>query len=399
MQRINSQIMKSYNALSILKLVRRNAPISRSELVQRTGLTSASVINITNEMLQSGFLVQSGRTNEGGQGRKSLLLDVKSNAAYVIGVHLSTENIVVAVSDLGNDLSGMIQRPLHSRSGQEILDQIADETEESLRVTGIDRSRILGVGMSLPGPLDTEKGIIINPPNFPDLADTPIRELVEQRLQLPVCCDREANSAVLAEYEYGCAAGYKTAFFISLFRTGVGGSIIAGGNVLHGFCDSAGEIGHTTVDIAGPRCSCGSYGCLEALVSEQALLRRAQILYRMNGAPACAREPETLEALFQMSESKDEVCQFVVNEAASYISIALGNAINLYSPEIIVLGGTLPQMSPQLVEMIRQKIHARTYPRQCNRIVVVPSGLGDMAFVRGAAANAWEHFLPVLLDG
>ena len=87
----------------------------------------------------------------------------------------------------------------------------------------------------------------------------------------------------------------------------------------------------------------------------------------------------------------------MVNEAASYISIALGNAINLYSPEIIVLGGTLPQLSPQLVELIRRKIHARAYPHQCSRILVVPSSLGDMAFVRGAAAHAWERFLPGLL--
>ena len=399
MQRINSQIMKSYNALNILKLVRRNAPISRSELVQRMGLTSASVINITNEMLQRGFLIPSGRANEGGLGRKSLLLDVRTDAAYVIGVHLSTENIIVAVSDLRNGLDGVITRPLESRSGQGILDQIVCELEESLAQTGIDRSRILGVGLSLPGPLDIEKGMIINPPNFPDLADTPIRELLERRLGLPVCCDRETNNAVLAESESGRAAGFKTAFFISLFRTGVGGGVIAGGNILHGFCDSAGEIGHTTVDIAGPRCSCGSFGCLEALVSEDALLRRVHTLCRMNSDQACVREPQTLEALFQRSEEGDDLCQFVVNEAASYISVALGNAINLYSPEIIVLGGTLPQMSGQLVEMVRRKIHARTYPRQCSRILVVPSSLGNMAFVRGAVARAWEQFLPVLLDG
>ena len=400
MRKINSQVMKSYNALSILKLVRQNAPISRTELVQRMGLTSASVINITNEMLQSGLLAESGRTNEGGQGRKSLLLDVRPDAAYVIGVHLSTESIITAVSDLSGALAGVTTRPLEGRSAQSILDQIKSQLEQCLARTGVDRSRILGVGLSLPGPLDIEKGIMINPPNFPGLAGTPIRALLESQLQLPVCCDRETNHAVLAEFESGCAAGYKTAFFISLFRTGVGGGVIANGNILHGFCDSAGEIGHTTVDIAGPRCSCGSYGCLEALVSEQALLGRVRRLQRMNGAlqPREADAgPQTLEELFRLSQSGDEVCTHVVNEAASYISIALGNAINLYSPEIIVLGGTLPQLSPQLVELIRRKIHARAYPHQCSRILVVPSSLGDMAFVRGAAAHAWERFLPGLL--
>lgn len=396
MQRINSQIMKTYNALSILKLVRQNAPISRTELVRRMGLTPASVINITNELIARGLLAESGRTNEGGQGRKSLLLDVRAGTAYVIGVHLSTDNIIVAVSDLGNGLSGVITRPLQGRSSSCILAQIEEQLEESLAQASVERSRILGVGLSLPGPLDIETGVMINPPNFPALADTPIRALLEERLALPVCCDRETNNAVLAEYESGCAAGYKTAFFISLFRTGVGGGVIANGNILHGFCDSAGEIGHTTVDITGPRCSCGSYGCLEALVSEQALVSRARKLQRTSGGDV---EPQTLEELFVMSQNGDKMCASVVNEAAGYISIALGNAINLYSPEIIVLGGTLPQMSPQLVELVRQKIHARTYPRQCSRIRVVASSLGDMAFVRGAAAHAWEQFLPGLLGG
>lgn len=403
MQRINSQIMKSYNALSILKLVRQNAPISRTELVRQMGLTSASVINITNEMIQRGLLIESGRTNEGGQGRKSLLLDVRADAAYVIGVHLSTDNIIAAICDLGNGLSGVTVQPLLGRDIQSILTQIQGQLEQSLSRTRIDRSRILGVGLSLPGPLDTVAGVMINPPNFPALADTPIRTLLEERLELPVCCDRDANNAILAEYEYGCAMGYKTAFFISLFRTGVGGGVITNGNILHGFCDSAGEIGHTTVDIAGPRCSCGSFGCLEALVSEQALLRRVRKLRWMSAEHLAwqseVSEPQTLDDLFRMSRQGDALCASVVNEAASYISIALGNAINLYSPEIIVLGGTLPQMSPQLVELVQQKIHMRAYPRQCSSIRVEPSALGDMAFVRGAAAHGWEQFLPGLLDG
>ena len=403
MQRINSQIMKSYNTLSVIKTVQRNAPISRSELVKRIGLTSASVINITNGLLRRGILVESGFAQETGQGRKALMLDIRSDAAYVVGVHLTTEDLVVAVSDLRGARSGVLRQPISgSSSARQILDQIVEGVNGSIACAQIDRQKIVGVGLSLPGPLDVSSGIFVNPPNFPDLVDVPVRDILEQRLGLSVCCDRETNCAVLAEYEIGCAAGYKTAFFISLFRAGVGGGIITNGNVLHGFCDSAGEIGHTTVDITGPRCSCGNFGCLEALVSEQALVQRALKLSRLHTGAASgnsAAEVRTLEDIFRMSSAGDDVCAYVVREAAAHISLALGNAISLYSPEIIILGGTLPQLCPEVVDLVREKIHGRPYPRQCSKILVVGFSLHDMVFVAGAAMHAWERFLPKLLPG
>ena len=401
MQKINSQVMKNYNALMILNTIRLQAPISRTKLVELVGLTSASVINITNEMLRTGLLVQTGLNDTPGQGRKSVVLDVNPEAGYVLAFHLSTERMMACVADMRRGLHGVVEHTISSidRSGA-LLDAMIDCMECSITASGVDRSKLLGIGLSLPGPLNTDKGIIINPPNFPGLVDVPIRNILEERFGLPVCCDKETNDAVLAEYLLGSAAGYKTAFFLSLFRTGVGGGIIANGNVLHGFCDSAGEIGHTMVDSDGPKCSCGNYGCLEAMVSERAILHQVRRLSQMQYLPGSETyDPRalTLEDVFRLSAEGDPVCEHVIKKAACYISIALGNAISLYSPELIVLGGTLPRMSPQLVELIRRKIAARPYPRHCSSIRVICSSFDNRTFLTGAAEQARNCFIGALL--
>lgn len=402
MQKINSQVMKSSNALMILKTVRQNAPISRTKLVECVGLTAASVINITNAMLSAGVLVQSGLNDTQGQGRRAVVLDINPEAAYVMGVHLSTDRIVAAMADMRGTLSAVVDSGLpEERSGDAVLACICACIDKSMAAAGVAREKLLGIGLSLPGPLDAEKGVLVNPPNFPGMAGVPIREILEARYGLPVCCDRESNNAALAEYLLGAAAGYKTSFFISLFRSSVGGGMISGGNVLHGFCDSAGEIGHTMVDSDGFPCSCGNSGCLEAMISERAILKQVRRLCQLRYGSGVRYDPNmlTLEDVFRLSAAGDPVCGHVVRKTACYISTALGNAICLYSPEVIVLGGPLPLLSSQLVELIRAQIAARPYPRHCSSIRVVCSSFGESAFVAGAAEHAWNRFVGKLLDG
>jgi len=402
MKNINSQIMKNTNALLILNTIRNAAPISRTELVHRVGLTSASVINITNDMIQQGILVQTGKTSEGGQGRKAVMLDVHPNAAYVIGLHLSTDAVHAGVYNLRNEVTSHTTRMVDcNASSAEIIGIMEECIDYCISMINKCSGRILGIGLALPGPLNVDNGIMINPPNFPNIVNVPIKKIIEERFGIPVCCDRESNAAVLAEYSRSFSEKYKSMFFLSLFRKGVGGGFASGGNVLHGFCDGAGEIGHTTVDILGPKCTCGNFGCLEAMVSEEAILSRARKAYRLEAtldSEKDEKEPSCIEDVFTRASLEDPICKRVVNEVAAYISVALGNVISLYSPEVIVLGGTLPQFSPQLVEMIRYRIGNRMYPKHSNRIVVNRTAFGNLVFPHGAAEQAWNEFLPAILD-
>ena len=401
MIKIDSQVMKNHNALMIIRMVQQNPMISRTDLTQRVGLTPASVINITNSLMESGILVQAGLTDGSAQGRRALLLNVNPKVAYVLGLHMDTEAVTVSVGDYSGDFVSAVKTPISSYEGcQSILDKMFAATEQSLRESGVDAGKVLGMGMSLPGPLDSQAGVMINPPNFPDWKNIPIRQIFEKRLGIPVCCDRETNAAALAECYLGAGVGYQTVFFLSLFQLGVGGALVSSGNVLHGFCDGAGEIGHSTVDPAGPLCTCGNYGCLEALVSGKALVEHAQRLYKMRvGARRVEIDIEhlQLEDVFRLSEAGDEVCLHVVTQAASYISVALGNVISFFSPEVIILGGELPAMSPQLVQLIRDRVCQRVYPRHCSDVHVTTARFGSAVFTKGAIVQALNAFAPNLL--
>lgn len=398
--RINSQIMKTNNVQLIVHTIQQNAPISRSDLTRRVGLTTAAVIKLTNELMEAGILIQTGRA-DGTHGRRAVLLDINPGAFYALGAEVNTGKIHVGLSDFRGAILHSESVPITGRiTPSEAVAQIAALSRKVLAAAGIPREKLLGLGLALPGPLDSRRGVMINPPNFPGWENVPICEMLQKSLNLPVCCDRETNAAALAEYVYGAAAGYKTAVVVSLFRLGVGGGIISGGNVLHGFCDGAGEIGHVTVDPAGPQCTCGSFGCLETMVSAAALVQKARQRYklRLDGeAPPEDVDALTLEDVFSRSEQGDPICLHVVQEAAAHIAVALGSVINLYSPEAIVLAGPLVEMSAQLLDLLRKHVQTKPYPRHCAQIQVLPARFGDRTFVMGGAVLAMDAFLPARL--
>ena len=404
MHKINSQDMRNYNVRMIIRMVQRHAPISRTELTTKVGLTTASVINITNMLIEKGILQTTGQSNNGAAGRKPVILDINAHALYIVGVSVDTECIYVGLFDFCGFPVETMRGEVEPREKMDsIVDKIVSITQKVMQTSQIDSSKVLGLGLSIPGPIDSQKGILYNPPNFPDWNGVHIKDRLEKRLAMPVCCDKESNVAAMAEYFYGVAIGYKTVFFMSLFNLGIGGGLISSGNIFHGYRDGSGEIGHMTVAPNGEQCTCGSYGCLEAMVSGAALVKRAQQEYKMNynftANPDLQIESLDITKIFQMSQRGDETCHHIVKQAAAYISLALGNVINLFSPELIVLGGPIAMQGQELMHMIQENIACKKYPLHCSEIKVVQSSFGELVFAKGAMALAMDTFLPDLIAG
>ncbi len=393
---INSRVMKVNNALLVLETIMRRAPIARSELTGLMRLTQVSVINVTNALLDAGIIVEAGRANSGNQGRRSMVLDINEHAFYCLGLELSVGKLVCGLGDARGRLLQFEELQFSPRSSAEVLvDKVEELTGKFLRENRIDRSRILGMGIAVPGPLDVQEGVMINPPNFPGWKNVPIRRMLEERLGFRVCLDKETNLAALAESFYGVSAGYKTSFFLSLFRLGIGGGLISESNIFHGFCDGAGEVGHMTVEPSGRKCGCGNYGCLETMIAEDYIIEQVCHLYKLGVE---IERPEdidsiTLEEIFERSSKGDSVCQDVIKQMAAYISIAVGNIVNMFSPELIVLGGPLPDLSTQLVELVAERVHSKKYPLHCRKIKIEKSALGSQVYVKGAIALAEKTFL------
>jgi predicted NBD/HSP70 family sugar kinase len=284
-------------------------------------------------------------------------------------------------------------------SAEKLVDTVAEIVQRFLRELQIPKEAVLGIGIAVPGPLDVENGIMINPPNFPGWKQVPVQEMLQKRLGMRVCLDKETNLAALAESFYGVAAEYKTTFFLSLFRLGIGGGLLSENNIFHGFRNGAGEVGHMTVEPSGCQCGCGGYGCLEAMIAEDYVLERARYYYKIGVGPERPEKIDglTLEKLFTRSEDGDEVCEMVVKQMAAYISIAIGNVINMFSPELIILGGDLPALSNQLVELVAERIHSKRYPSHCRDVQIVKSSLGAQVYVKGGTALVQKNFLRYVL--
>lgn len=389
MQKINGQDMKRHNVHLVINTIIKYGPISRTELRDRVGLTAATVINITNDLLERNILLQEGLAAASSKGRKALMLNVNPTAFYTLGVSLSTRRLRVGLANFQGQIVDHVDVTIRNTiTPEETVDLIQQNVQMLVEKHQVPTEKLVGVGVAAPGPLDTHTGLITVPPDLPNWRNVPLQKLLEERLQLPVRVDNETNAAALAE----CFAGgdeKEFVFFISMFRLGVGGGLVLNGEPLLGFHGSAGEVGHLLVQPGGRKCGCGSRGCLEAMISEDALLE---------AAAAGGAGEISLEELFTRSKNMDPVCYAVVKQAADYLTMAICDVVHMVSPSRIVLGGPLAEMSPQLADLAFRQVHSRSYPHDYSNIRLQLSTFGDLVFLQGALSIAAGELLQHRLE-
>lgn len=389
MQKINGQDMKRHNVHLVINTIIKYGPISRTELRDRVGLTAATVINITNDLLERNILLQEGLAAASSKGRKALMLNVNPTAFYTLGVSLSTRRLRVGLANFQGQIVDHVDVTIRNTiTPEETVDLIQQNVQMLVEKHQVPTEKLVGVGVAAPGPLDTHTGLITVPPDLPNWRNVPLQKLLEERLQLPVRVDNETNAAALAE----CFAGgdeKEFVFFISMFRLGVGGGLVLNGEPLLGFHGSAGEVGHLLVQPGGRKCGCGSRGCLEAMISEDALLE---------AAAAGGAGEISLEELFARSKNMDPVCYAVVKQAADYLTMAICDVVHMVSPSRIVLGGPLAEMSPQLADLAFRQVHSRSYPHDYSNIRLQLSTFGDLVFLQGALSIAAGELLQHRLE-
>lgn len=389
MQKINGQDMKRHNVHLVINTIIKYGPISRTELRDRVGLTAATVINITNDLLERNILLQEGLAAASSKGRKALMLNVNPTAFYTLGVSISTRRLRVGLANFQGQIVDHVDVTIRNTiTPEEAADLIQQNVQMLVEKHQVPTEKLVGVGVAAPGPLDTHTGLITVPPDLPNWRNVPLQKLLEERLQLPVRVDNETNAAALAE----CFAGgdeKEFVFFISMFRLGVGGGLVLNGEPLLGFHGSAGEVGHLLVQPGGRKCGCGSRGCLEAMISEDALLE---------AAAAGGAGEISLEELFTRSKNMDPVCYAVVKQAADYLTMAICDVVHMVSPSRIVLGGPLAEMSPQLADLAFRQVHSRSYPHDYSNIRLQLSTFGDLVFLQGALSIAAGELLQHRLE-
>jgi glucokinase len=321
----------------------------------------------------------------------------RQNSRYIVGVDVGGTNIVVGAMPVdGSREYALRSRPTHAHLGQEgVADRIAEMVNEVIRATteetGAERADFAGVGIGSPGPLDRDSGVVIITPNL-GWRDFPLRDAVSKRVGLPATLDNDANCATLGEWWCGAAKGHQHVVGLTI-GTGIGGGLILNGVLYHGASDSAGEVGHTTIDGTGRRCKCGNYGCLEAYASGPAIAERAAEAVS-GGEASLLRDlvdgdltQITARTVYEAATRGDLIAREVVRETARFLGTGVANLVNIFNPDVVVLAGGVTQAGEALFEPLRAEVRRRAFRPAVEACRIVPGALEGSAGVVGAVAT------------
>jgi glucokinase len=312
----------------------------------------------------------------------------------IVGIDLGGTKISTALADDTGRIIAQDYRKTDAAGGlAAVIDQMLDAARRVMAQAEVKASGVLAVGIGAPGPVDFEAGVLVAPPNIPGLDRVPLKRMIEGELGVTTYVDNDANAAALAEHRFGAGRGTEHMIYVTV-STGIGGGLILDGRLYHGAFGMAGEIGHITVVPHGPLCGCGNRGCLEALASGTSIAREARERVA-RGVPTLMAdlaggdlERITAKLVAEAANRGDAEARHILAEAMNCLGIGMATLVNLFNPELIVIGGGVTNIGEMLFGPVRHAIdrHAFRIPAQAVR--VVRAELGDNAGVLGAVAVA-----------
>ena len=304
-------------------------------------------------------------------------------SSHVIGVDIGGTKLAAVVADKDGNILQKVRKPTESEKGpRHAVELILSMVDEVLDLAGLRREGVSGIGVSCGGPLDTKTGIIYSPPNLPGWDALPLKEMIESEFHIPTVIENDANASALAEARFGGGRGYDYVLYMTM-STGIGGGIVANGEIYHGANDSAGEVGHQILLPDGPLCGCGRNGCLEALCSGPSIARRAQeaittqphtqMLALADGQVDSVRSEHVLQA----ARDGDVLAIALVEETAYYMGWGIANLVNILNPQIVLLGTIAVAAGDLLLDPIRRTVTEMAMQRPLEIVKIMPAELGD----------------------
>ncbi len=371
--------------------------ISRVGLAKRTSLSSATITNLTAELLEAGIIAEVEADEQAPRrvGRPRTMLQLVPSARYAIGVHIGVGVFRVAVTDLYAQIvdSRMVDYNL-DLSPEAVLQRIAAEIDSMVAESAIRSDRILGVGVGASGLVNHEKGVNVLAPRL-GWRNVDVREAL-QALG-PVTVDNNVRAMSIGEAFFGAGKDVNALAFV-YGRIGVGAGIVINGAVYRGSGAGAGEIGHSIMLPEGGRpCRCGHEGCLETLVSENIIVEKAQELAAQHPNSLLAQhlkdeETEPIEGIFAAARQGDERTHQMIAGQMKYLGIALASLINILNPEMILLGGMFAQGDDLIRPVVQEVMQKTAFDGLGDKVTLQPTSFGWRAGVIGAASLALMDF-------
>jgi glucokinase len=309
-----------------------------------------------------------------------------------MGVDLGGTNLRAAVICSDGSIEFRQSVPTDAADGPEaVIRRMADLLGRIIDDGGLDGSTVVGV--AAPGPLNPKTGIVHFTPNLPGWLDYPLRDALSDQTGLRVVVENDANCAVVGEARFGAAKGADDVIYLGL-GTGVGGGVIANGNLVSGIAGLGGELGHVSVSVDGPRCTCGGIGCLEAYVAGWAIAREGELVAATSDGAALREASRgnaiTPRAVIAAATAGDAAAVAILERAGRALAAAMGSFINTFNPELIVIGGGLGVGDSRILSAAREALPAYSFRAQRESARIVIAQLGDDSGLFGAGALALD---------
>lgn len=389
--------MEDFNQTVILDTIRRaDSGLSRAQVARRTGLSAQTISNICRRLFEQGLIVEEGELSRPGPGRPGTLMRLNPTGRYAVGVHLDPAVMTFVILDLTGTVVARSHRrtPVPDRPDR-VVAGIVSDIENLIRVAGIDRERILGVGIASPGPIDTDAGVVVDPPHLPGWHKVPLRDEVAGQTGLQVILDKDVIAAASAHVWK--QAGHDSSDFAFFYLgTGVAVSVVLHDEVIRGVSGNAGESGHLVVDTNGPRCHCGQRGCLGACLNVQALV--GQFLEAGLSLPAGVDPDDPRQAyqafrvLSAAADDGDHRAVEVLRLAGYRLAMGAVTVCDLLDLDTVIFGGPLwGQISPFALRDVGQLVEARHVLASVHTVKAAGSKLGPEVGAIGGACIVLGH--------
>jgi glucokinase-like ROK family protein len=389
-------LVRSINLSAVMSCLQERAPLSRAQLADVTGLNKATVSSLVAQLLEHHYLREIGR-GPSAAGRPGVLLELNPAAGTIIGLEFGVDFLLLLLTDFkAQPLWRREAKTGPDRRASTVIAQAGGLVEEAFARSRDLGLPVLGMGVGIPGLVDVEQGTVLFAPNLA-WHDVALRDELQSRFGVPVYIDNDANTAALGQKYFGVARNSQNFVYLGA-GVGLGGGIYIDGQLFRGQRGYAGEIGHTTLQEDGLPCACGNRGCWETLVSQTAVLdrvRRAVAAGQVSRAASIAGDPDSvdIERVLRAAEEGDAVAVAALRETAYYLGIGVANLVNIFNPEMVVLGGILSRAGDILLPIIEQTLNERTFNQLADKAQVKMASHGFDACVTGGVALVLDRIL------
>ena len=347
-------------------------------------MSRSSISAIVADLLETGLVSETGAGDSSG-GRRPIMLGFDDDAHAIVGVDMGATHIAVAVTDLRSQVKAWRSKIFDVREDPEgAMSLTRGLIDGALIEASIDRERLVGIGVSVPSPVNPENPTVLSPLFVPKWKDLNIVEHLENIYRVPVGMDNDANLGALSEQWWGAGRDGRDLAYIKV-ATAVGAGLIINGDIYRGTTGIAGEIGHIPVDPTAGECVCGLTGCLNLRMGTEKLVQRAHDLRPEHPKSVLPRRGLTVSRIVEEAGEGDRLARLIVEDAGRHLAIGGAAMLNLFNPATVVFGGSLTRAGELLLRPLRDSLGERSPSASVKQSQLVTSTLGIEGTARGAA--------------